>query len=67
MVIKLGINIIKNLENVVPDIETMAKGLGAAGYQSIAAMMISQDIVKVIKQGTGQFIHGLTYQAMPVQ
>ncbi|KUI52547.1 hypothetical protein VP1G_10474 [Cytospora mali] len=53
-------------EDVVPDIQTIGKGLGA-GYQSIAAMMISQKIVKVLKEGSGQFIHGLTYQAMPVQ
>lgn len=44
----------------------MAKGLGA-GYQSIAAMMISKKIVNVMMKGSGQFIHGLTYQAMPVQ
>lgn len=53
-------------EDVVPDIQTMAKGLGA-GYQSIAAMMISQKVVKVMMEGSGQFVHGLTYQGMPVQ
>jgi adenosylmethionine-8-amino-7-oxononanoate aminotransferase len=53
-------------EDVVPDIQTMGKGLGA-GYQSIAAIMISQKVVNVIKEGSGQFVHGLTYQAMPVQ
>ncbi|KAG8160944.1 hypothetical protein KVR01_009208 [Diaporthe batatas] len=51
---------------VVPDIQTNAKGLGG-GYQPIASMMVSEQIVNVLKKGSGQFIHGLTYQAMPVQ
>lgn len=51
---------------VVPDIQTNAKGLGG-GYQPIASMMISEDVVSVLKKGSGQFVHGLTYQAMPVQ
>jgi adenosylmethionine-8-amino-7-oxononanoate aminotransferase len=53
-------------EGVIPDIQINAKGLGA-GYQPIAAMMISEEVVKVLKEGSGQFVHGLTYQAMPVQ
>lgn len=53
-------------EGVVPDIQTMGKGLGA-GYQPIAAMMISQKVVKVLMKGSGLFIHGQTYQGMPVQ
>ena len=53
-------------EDVVPDIQIMAKGLGA-GYQSIAAMMISEKVVKRMMEKSGQFIHGLTYQGMPVQ
>ena len=53
-------------EGVVPDIQTMGKGLGA-GYQSIAAMMVSQNIVNVLIKGSGQFVHGQTYQSMPVQ
>lgn len=53
-------------EDVVPDIQTNAKGLGG-GYQPIAAMMISEEVVNVMKQGSGEFIHGLTYEAMPVQ
>lgn len=53
-------------ENILPDIQTMGKGLGA-GYQPIAAMMVSAEIVNVLKKGGGQFIHGQTYQGMPVQ
>jgi adenosylmethionine-8-amino-7-oxononanoate aminotransferase len=53
-------------EDVVPDIQTIAKGLGA-GYQSVAAMMISPKVVKEIREGSGEFVHGLTFQGMPVQ
>lgn len=53
-------------ENVVPDIQTIGKGLGA-GYQPIAAMLINKRVLKVLEENTGQFIHGQTYQAMPVQ
>lgn len=53
-------------EDVVPDIQTNAKGLGG-GYQPIASVMLSEKILNVVKQGTGEFIHGLTYEAMPVQ
>lgn len=53
-------------EDVVPDIQTMGKGLGA-GYQPIAAVMISEKIVNVFMKGSGEFVHGQTYQAMPVQ
>jgi adenosylmethionine-8-amino-7-oxononanoate aminotransferase len=38
-------------EGVVPDIQTMGKGLGA-GYQEIAAMMIYKKLVKVLSEGT---------------
>lgn len=53
-------------EDIVPDIQTMAKGLGA-GYQPIAAMLVSQEIVNVLIKGGGEFIHGQTYQGMPIQ
>lgn len=53
-------------DGVVPDIQINAKGLGG-GYQPIASMMISEEVVNVLKMGSGQFVHGLTYQAMPVQ
>lgn len=52
-------------ENVLPDLQTMAKGLGA-GYQSMAAMLVSPKVVDVLKMGTNEFIHGQTYQGMPV-
>ncbi|KAH8815787.1 pyridoxal phosphate-dependent transferase [Xylogone sp. PMI_703] len=53
-------------ENVVPDLQTVGKGLGG-GYQPIAAVFIGDRVVKALSNGTGQFIHGQTYQGMPVQ
>ncbi|KAK6585521.1 hypothetical protein PZA11_002248 [Diplocarpon coronariae] len=53
-------------EDVAPDLQTVCKGLGA-GYQSIAAVLISQKVVDALMNGSGQFIHGQTFQGMPVQ
>jgi adenosylmethionine-8-amino-7-oxononanoate aminotransferase len=47
-------------DGVVPDIVTMAKGLGA-GYQAIGAMMVSDRIYGTIARGSGAFQHGHTY------
>ncbi|PBP28745.1 PLP-dependent transferase, partial [Diplocarpon rosae] len=53
-------------EDVAPDLQTIGKGL-AAGYQPIAALLISQKVVDALMNGSGHFIHGQTYQGMPVQ
>ena len=53
-------------EDVVPDLQTIGKGLGA-GYQPIAAVLISHKVVNSLLNGGGQFIHGQTYQGMPIQ
>jgi adenosylmethionine-8-amino-7-oxononanoate aminotransferase len=53
-------------EDVVPDIQTIGKGLGG-GYQPIAAVLISKRVVEGFLEGSGQFVHGQTYQGMPVQ
>lgn len=50
-------------EGVVPDVLLLGKGL-AAGYHPLAAVMISPMICEGLK--SEQFIHGLTYDAMPV-
>ena len=47
-------------DGVVPDILTIAKGLGA-GYQPIGAMLASDRIYQRIVEGTGYFQHGHTY------
>ncbi|MBL6679752.1 MAG: aminotransferase class III-fold pyridoxal phosphate-dependent enzyme, partial [Alphaproteobacteria bacterium] len=52
-------------EGVIPDIITIAKGLGA-GYQPIAAMLCQNFIYKAIAKGTGFFQHGHTYLGHPV-
>lgn len=53
-------------EDIAPDIQIVAKGLGG-GYQPVAAVLISQKIIDVVKKGSGHFIHGLTYDAMPIK
>jgi adenosylmethionine-8-amino-7-oxononanoate aminotransferase len=52
-------------ENVPPDIQVIAKGL-AAGYGAISATMASKKIVETLKKRKSTFIHGLTYQSMPL-
>lgn len=47
-------------DGVVPDIITIAKGLGA-GYQPIGAMMTTHRIYDAIVEGSGFFQHGHTY------
>ncbi|MCP4186895.1 MAG: aspartate aminotransferase family protein [Gammaproteobacteria bacterium] len=52
-------------ENVLPDILTIAKGLGA-GYQPIGAMLCSGEIYAALENGSGFFQHGHTYIGHPV-
>lgn len=43
-------------EGIAPDIETVAKGLGA-GYQPIGAVLVAKHIVETIREGSGFFHH----------
>ncbi len=52
-------------EHIQPDMVTIAKGLGA-GYQPIAALMVSKEIHDTIAEGSGAFQHGQTYVGHPV-
>ncbi|MFW8566516.1 aspartate aminotransferase family protein, partial [Orrella sp. 11846] len=52
-------------EGVVPDIVTMAKGLGG-GYQAIGAFMVQDKIAQSLREGSGLFQHGHTYMGHPV-
>ncbi|KAM5349160.1 hypothetical protein ACJ41O_008983 [Fusarium nematophilum] len=52
-------------EGIVPDIMTIAKGLGG-GYAAIAGVLIHRKVVDVLRQGTAAFNHGHTYQAHPI-
>lgn len=53
------------VDGVVPDIQTIGKGLGG-GYQPIAGILIGHKIVNALDKGTGTFMHGHTYQAHPI-
>ncbi|MDP2571226.1 aspartate aminotransferase family protein [Vibrio sp. vnigr-6D03] len=52
-------------EGIVPDIVTVAKGLGG-GYQPIGAAIVSSQIYKTIANGSGYFQHGHTFNAHPM-
>lgn len=52
-------------EAVVPDIQTIAKGLGG-GYASIGGILVADRVIDTLAGGTGAFVHGHTYQAHPV-
>jgi len=47
-------------EGVVPDLVTVAKGLGA-GYQAIGAIVVSRQVHDAVVSGSGAFQHGHTY------
>jgi adenosylmethionine-8-amino-7-oxononanoate aminotransferase len=52
-------------EDVTPDLQAVAKGLGG-GYQPIGALLVSRRIIQALLAGSGAFVHGHTYQAHPV-
>ncbi len=52
-------------EAVVPDLMTVAKGLGG-GYQAIGAVLVQSHIYESFRQGSGMFMHGHTYLGHPV-
>ncbi len=51
-------------DGIAPDIIAIAKGLGA-GYQPIGAMLCSNSIYDAIRDGSGFFQHGHTYNGHP--
>ncbi len=51
-------------EEVRPDMIAVAKGLGA-GYQPVAALLVSGKIYDAIRDGSGFFQHGHTYMGHP--
>jgi len=52
-------------DGVVPDLLTIAKGLGG-GYQPVGATLLSDRIYQAFAQGTGFFQHGHTYMGHPM-
>ena len=52
-------------EGVVPDLVTIAKGLGG-GYQPVGAVLAQRKIVDAMSRGSGFFQHGHTYLGHPM-
>lgn len=52
-------------EDVVPDLQTIGKGLGG-GYAPVSGVLIGDHIVQTMDKGTGAFRHGQTYQGHPI-
>ncbi len=50
--------------NCVPDILTVGKGI-SGGFVPLAAIFCKDKIVKTIKKGSGNFLHGFTYENNP--
>ncbi|KAK4688212.1 hypothetical protein P7C73_g1914, partial [Tremellales sp. Uapishka_1] len=51
-------------EGIVPDIQTVGKGLNG-GYQALSAVLISERVVDGLKRGSGAFANGQTFQCHP--
>ena len=51
--------------NVAPDILVTAKGL-SSGYAPLGAVIVRKEVVDVIANGCGAFVHGFTYNAHPI-
>jgi adenosylmethionine-8-amino-7-oxononanoate aminotransferase len=52
-------------EGIVPDLITIAKGLGG-GFQPIGAVLAHDRLIAALSAGSGSFQHGHTYLAHPV-
>jgi adenosylmethionine-8-amino-7-oxononanoate aminotransferase len=52
-------------DGVVPDLMTIAKGLGG-GYQPVGAVLLSDKIFEAFASGSGFFQHGHTYMGHPM-
>jgi len=50
--------------NVEPDMITLGKAIGS-GYAPLAALLVSDRIRQTFSDGTGRFVHGLTYSGTP--
>lgn len=52
-------------EGIVPDLVTIAKGLGG-GFQPIGGVLLSSHIYEAFRSGSGLFQHGHTYIGHPI-
>lgn len=50
--------------NVLPDITVVGKGIGG-GLVPLAAVFCREEILKTIQKGSGNFIHGFTFENNP--
>lgn len=62
---RTGKNFAVNHWDVVPDIIATAKGL-AAGYVPTGGIIAKTSIVEALKNGSGSFMHGHTYNGNPM-
>jgi adenosylmethionine-8-amino-7-oxononanoate aminotransferase len=61
---RCGVPVAISQWGVEPDIITFGKAI-ASGYAPLAAMLVSERIREGLAQGTGKFVHGLTYSGNP--
>ncbi len=52
-------------EDIYPDLQAVAKGLGA-GYAPVGALLVGRKVMAALANGSGAFVHGHTYQAHPI-
>jgi adenosylmethionine-8-amino-7-oxononanoate aminotransferase len=50
--------------DVSPDILTLGKAIGS-GYTPLGAMLVGDKVREAFAEGTGRFVHGLTYSGTP--
>jgi adenosylmethionine-8-amino-7-oxononanoate aminotransferase len=62
---RTGANFAVDHWNVIPDMLTMAKGLGG-GYVPIGAVAVREKVREAFWKGSGKFAHGFTYGSNPV-
>ncbi|MBT7505022.1 MAG: aspartate aminotransferase family protein, partial [Rhodospirillales bacterium] len=61
---RTGTTFASEQEGISPDLVTVAKGLGG-GYQPIGAVLVSGEVYKTIRDGSGAFRHSHTYMGHP--
>jgi adenosylmethionine-8-amino-7-oxononanoate aminotransferase len=52
-------------DGVIPDLMTIAKGLGG-GYQPVGAVLLGRHVFEAFSKGSGFFQHGHTYMGHPM-
>lgn len=62
---RTGANFAVNHWDVIPDIIATAKGL-AAGYVPTGAIIAKSSVTDAVKNGSGGFVHGHTYNGNPI-